>query len=245
MKKPATEKSIDLPLSLRETLFIIDRDATIISSRQIAYGCYLASFDQVIRKSDPEAGQLSVEHFSRAYHPFARTGVYEVYYPRLKESEQERIGEVSWDYYIGNYHKAEFNLLIPGMDKLIRALKEAGAIIAILTASESDGRWMKHYRIPVDSYFSVHRLRNEKIIAGKKPEAIRHILKEYGKPAQEAVTIGDNPKDHVEEVISIGSPFGLDSPDARRDLKAAVDLYASRVEDLYEIFGLESPSEDL
>ena len=220
-------------------LLIIDRDATIISSRQIAYGCYRAAFEAVIRKADPEAGELSEELFSRAYHPFTRTGVYEVYYPGLGEKELKRIGEVSWEFYIGNYHKSEFNVLIAGMDEAIRALKAAGAEIVILTASESDGKWMEHYRIPVDSYFSVHRLRDEKVIAGKKPEAIRHILERHEKSPGEAVTIGDNPKDHIEEVTSIGTGFGLDCPDARSDLKAAVDIYAPRIENLYEIFNLK------
>ncbi len=243
MKNTPSGKSITLPLSPRGKVMIIDRDATIISSRQIAYACYRTSFREVVQKADPEARELDEAEFSRGYHPCPRTGIYEVYYPGLQEPDRERIGEVSWDFYIGNYHKPEFNLLIPGMDEFIRALKSAGAAIVILTASEADGKWMKHYRIPVDSYFSVHRLRDEKIIAGKKPEAIRHILKEYGKSPREAVTIGDNPKDHVEEVISIGTPFGLDSPAARRDLEEAVDLCASRVEDLFEIFNLRNPIE--
>ena len=63
----------------------------------------------------------------------------------------------------------------------------------------------------------------------------------YGKSPREAVTIGDNPKDHIEEVISIGTPFGLDSPAARRDLEKAVDFYAPRVENIYEFFNLSLP----
>lgn len=241
-KKKSPEKSFTLPLDPRGTLMIIDRDATIISSREIAYGCYLASFKEVIRKADPEAGQLNEELFTRAYHPFARTGVYEIYYPDLEEKAREKIGEVSWDYYKSHYRRDEFNLLIPGMDECLRALKEAGGTIVILTASEADGTWMKKYEIPVDNYFSVTRLRNEGTIEGKKPEAIRHILAQYDKPAGEAVTIGDNPKDHIDEVISIGTPFGLHSPDARRDLRQAVDIYTPRIEDLYGVFGLEPPA---
>lgn len=241
MNPESSTRSLSLPLSPRGMLMIIDRDATIISSREIAYGCYRAAFNEVIRKADPKALELSEEIFSRDYHPFARTGIYEVYYPGLEESDRERVGEVTWDFYLGNYRKPEFNRLIPGMDDCIRALKAAGGIIVILTVSESDGRWMRHYRIPVDGYFSVTRLRNEKIIDGKKPEAIRHILEQYGKTPREAVTIGDNPKDHVERVISIGASFGLDSPAARRDLEKAVGLYARRVENLYEFFNLNPP----
>ncbi len=238
MINQASAKSFSLPLSPRGMAMIIDRDATIISSRPIAYGCYRASFHEVIRPADPRARELDEAEFSREYHPFTRTGIYEVYYPGLTEDDRVRIGEVSWNFYISNYHKPEFNPLIPGMDEAIRSLKAAGATIVILTASESDGRWLKHYRIPVDSYYSVQRLRKEKIIDGKKPEAIRHILAQLGKSPREAVTIGDNPKDHVPEVISIGTPFGLDSPAARRDLEKAVDLCAARVEDLCEIFNL-------
>ncbi len=238
-KNNSPDKSFTLPLDPRGTLLIIDRDATIISSREIAYGCYLASFNEVIRKADPEAGRLSEELFTRAYHPFARTGVYEVYYPDLAEKDREKIGEVSWNYYKSHYRQPEFNLLIPGMDGCLRALKEAGATIAILTASEADGTWMKKYRIPVDSYFSVTRLKKEGTIEGKKPEAIRYILAQYDKSAGDAATIGDNPKDHTDEVISIGTPFGLHSPEARRDLRRAVDIYTPRVEDLYGVFGLK------
>ncbi len=241
MDRNPSGKSSNFPLSPRGMVMIIDRDATIISSRPIAYACYRASFREVIRKADPKARELNEAEFSREYHPFTRTGVYDVYYPQLEEDALARIGEVSWNFYISNYHQPEFNPLIPGMDELIRTLKGAGATIAILTASDSDGRWMEHYRIPVDGYFSVQRLRQEKIITGQKPEAIRHIMQHYGKSPREAVTIGDNPKDHIEEVISIGTPFGLDSPAARRDLEKAVDFYAPRVENIYEFFNLSLP----
>jgi len=216
MNKTTPEKSFSLPLSPQGTLIIIDRDATIISSREIAYGCYRAAFDRVIRKSDSEAGQLGEELFSRAYHPFSRIGVYEVYYCR----------------------EPKFNRLIPGMDGAIRALKAAGGVIVILTASESDGSWLKHYRIPVDGLFSVQRLKKDGIIEGGKPEAIHHILDQYGASPRAAVTIGDNPQDHIDEVISIGTPFGLACPDARRDLEKAVDIYIPRLENLYRIFNL-------
>jgi phosphoglycolate phosphatase-like HAD superfamily hydrolase len=235
---PPPQSSISLPISPRGRLIIIDRDATIISSRQIAYGCYRASFDRVIRKTDPEAGRLSEELFSRAYHPFSRTGVYEVYYPDLDENDRKRIGEVSWEFYLSHCGEPEFNRLIPGMDEFIRALKAAGAVIAVLTASESQGIWLKHYRIPLDGLFSVQRLKKDKIIEGGKPAAVRHILDQYEKSPREAVTIGDNPEDHVEEITSIGSAFGLACPDARRDLEEAVDIYVPRVENLYGIFNL-------
>jgi phosphoglycolate phosphatase-like HAD superfamily hydrolase len=238
MNKTTPEKSFSLPLSPQGTLIIIDRDATIISSREIAYGCYRAAFDRVIRKSDSEAGQLGEELFSRAYHPFSRIGVYEVYYPNLKESDRKRIGEVSWEFYTSHCREPKFNRLIPGMDGAIRALKAAGGVIVILTASESDGSWLKHYRIPVDGLFSVQRLKKDGIIEGGKPEAIHHILDQYGASPRAAVTIGDNPQDHIDEVISIGTPFGLACPDARRDLEKAVDIYIPRLENLYRIFNL-------
>lgn len=232
-------KSLSLPLSPRGTVLIIDRDATIISTREIAYACYRAAFNRVIRKADPEAGLLSEELFSRAYHPFTRTGIYEVYYPRLGEEQRKLIGEVSWNYYLNNYHQPEFNRLIPGMDDCLRSLQAAGGVIVILTVSEAGGEWLRHYRIPVDGYFSLTRMKKEGAIAGGKPEAIRHILERYGKSSREAVTIGDNPTDHVEEITSIGCGFGLGCPAARRDLEDAVAIYVSRVEELSRIFGLD------
>ncbi len=242
VKSTPAEKSLSLPLSPRGTLLIIDRDATIFSSREIAYGCYRAVFARVIRKADPEAGLLSEELFIRAYHPFTRTGVYEVYYPGLKDSDRKRIGEIAWDFYLKHCRKPEFNRPIAGMDGVIRALQAAGAVIAVLTLSESDGAWLKHYRIPFDGLFSVQRMKQEGLIEGGKPEAIRHILNHYGRSPREAVTIGDNPQDHIPEVTSIGSAFGLGSPDARRDLEAAVDFCARRVRDLYGIFNLSPPA---
>ncbi len=233
-----TKKDLSLPLPSRGWLIILDRDATIISSREIAYGCYEEAFEKVISQTYPPAAKLSEEAFTRAYHPFARTGIYEVYYPRLTEVQLVEVGEVSWQFYLDNYRHVRFNALIPGMDAFIRKLKKSGSLIIILTASEGDGKWMRHYRIPVDGYFSVTKLRKDKIIEGKKPAAIRYILQQYNRSFGEAITIGDNPLDHIDEVISIGTAFGLGSFAAQQTLKESVDLYAPRVETLYEFFDL-------
>jgi phosphoglycolate phosphatase-like HAD superfamily hydrolase len=233
-----TKKNIPLPLPKQEWLIILDRDATIISSREIAYGCFEESFEKVISEVYPLSEKLTLEEYTRSYHPFERTGVYEVYYPRLSLVQMELIGELSWQFYLDNYREEHFNNLLEGMDDFIRELKAAGCLIVILTASEGDGQWMRHYNIPVDGYYSVTRLRKDKVIAGKKPDAIRHILQQHNKSSSESVTIGDNPKDHIPEILSIGTAFGLGCPGARRMLEESVDLYAPRVETLHEIFGL-------
>ena len=55
------EKDISLPLPDREWLVILDRDATIISSREIAYGCFEESFEKVISETYPLSEKLSLE----------------------------------------------------------------------------------------------------------------------------------------------------------------------------------------
>ena len=231
-------KDISLPLPDREWLVILDRDATIISSREIAYGCFEESFEKVISETYQLSEKLSLEEYTRSYHPFERTGVYEVYYPRLSHVQMELIGELSWQFYLDNYRKKHFNELLEGMDDFICKLKADGCLIVILTASESDGKWMQHYGIPVDSIFSVTTMRKDKIIEGKKPDAIRYILDQYNSSYEDTVTIGDNPKDHIDEIISIGAEFGLGCPEARQALRENVDISVSRVEDLSEVFGL-------
>ncbi len=230
------KKNISLPLPNREWLIILDRDATIISSREIAYGCFEEAFKKVISETYPLSAKLSLADYTSSYHPFERTGVYEIYYPRLTPEQLVRVGEVSWQFYLDNYQKERFNKLIEGMDDFILKLKAAGSSVVILTASESDGKWMRHYGIPVDEIFSVTGMRKAGVIEGKKPEAIHHILAQYNKSYDDAVTIGDNPKDHIDEIISIGAEFGLGCPEARQALKESVDLSAPRVETLYEIF---------
>lgn len=231
-------KEISLPLPDREWLIILDRDATIISSWEIAYGCFEESFKKVVSNSYSLSEKLSLAEYTQAYHPFERTGVYEVYYPRLSHLQMEQIGELSWQFYLDHCRDEGFNRIIPGMDDCIRRLKDAGCLIAILTASDGDGHWMRHYDIPVDGYYSVIQLQKENVISGKKPEAIRHILEQHKRSFSDTVTIGDNPKDHIAEIMSIGAAFGLGSPGARRMLKESVDLYAPRVETIHEIFGL-------
>jgi len=230
------KKNIPLPLPKQEWLIILDRDATIISSREIAYGCFEESFEKVVSEIYPKSSKLSLEEFTRSYHPFERTGVYEVYYPRLSSEQMELIGELSWQFYLDNCREESFNDLLEGMDDFIRELRAAGCLVVILTASDGDGHWMRHYDIPVDGFYSMIRLRQDEMFTGKKPEAIRHILKQYNKSFSESVTIGDNPKDHIPEIISIGAAFGLGCPSARRMLEESVDLYAPRVETLHEIF---------
>jgi len=229
-------KDISLPLPDREWLVILDRDATIISSREIAYGCFEESFEKVISETYQLSEKLSLEEYTRSYHPFERTGVYEVYYPRLSHVQMELIGELSWQFYLDNYRKKQFNGLLEGMDDFIRKLKGAGCLIVILTASESDGKWMRHYGIPVDAIFSVTTMRKDKVIEGKKPDAIRYILEQYDRSYEDTVTIGDNPKDHIDEIVSIGAEFGLGCPAARQALRENVDITAPRVETLHEIF---------
>jgi len=229
-------KDISLPLPDREWLVILDRDATIISSREIAYGCFEESFKKVISETYPLSAKLSLSDYTSFYHPFERTGIYEIYYPRLTPEQLVRVGEVSWQFYLDNYRKERFNKLLKGMDNFIQALKASGCLIVILTASESDGKWMRHYGIPVDAIFSVTTMRKDKVIEGKKPDAIRYILEQYDRSYEDTVTIGDNPKDHIDEIVSIGAEFGLGCPAARQALRENVDITAPRVETLHEIF---------
>lgn len=229
---------ISLPLKSSGRLAIVDRDATIISSRQIAYACYRQAFDQIIAAAEPRSEPLKEEEYTRQYHPFDKNRVYKKYYPQLTEDQMAGIGEASWHYYLDHFEDARFNLLIPGMDDFMRKLKEAGNLIVILTSSHIDGKWLRHYRIPVDDFYSMQKLKKDPGI-DSKDRAIDYILKTYGKDYSEGVTIGDNPKDHVDSVLSIGTGFGLGHPAARKLLRESVDLYAETVDDLYRFFGLD------
>lgn len=220
-------------------MVIMDRDATILSSREIAYGCYEDSFDKIISNLYPPSSKLSITEYTRYYNPFEKTGIYEVYYPLLSSQQMERITELNWQFYLKNCRVEKFNKILPGMDRFIRKLKEYGCLVVVLTASDGDGIWMRHYNIPIDGFYSVIQLQKSKIISCEKSEAIGYILKRHKKSPPETVTIGDNPNDHVDGILSIGTAFGLGCPAARRMLKNSVDLYAPRVEKLYDIFGLK------
>jgi len=233
------KNNIPLPLESGSWLAIVDRDATIISSRQIAYSCYRESFDRVISPADPDAELMSEEEYTFQYHPFDKEQVYRSNYPRLSPDQLEAVGEASWQYYLSHFEDPQFNLLIPGMDDFMRRLKEDGNLVVILTSSHIDGKWLRHYEIPVDGFFSMQDLKKKKIIEGGKDEAIEYILTSYNKPRTRVVTVGDNPRDHVEDVLSIGIGFGLGHPAARDLIESSVDLYAGTVDDPYRFFGLD------
>lgn len=240
-KSPARPGGISLPLPPDYRLGIIDRDATIISSWEIAYGCYLKAFERVISRRYPGRAPLGFRNYTLQYNHFRREEVYLNNYPLLKEADLKEIGSVSWNFYLENCGAKEFNRLIPGMDRLLHGLKEQGRKIAILTMSYEEGKWLKRHGIPVDAYYSVIKMRERGIVREGKEEAISHILEETKTSPRRAFTLGDSPKDHSPGVLSIGAGFGLGNPDARRLLESRVDIYAPDVESLFAVFDLPAP----
>ena len=93
MKKP--DKSIKFPLSRKKRLFIIDRDATIFSSLEVAYACYEEAFDKVISAVYPPSDKLTKEEYTVDYHPFEKDKFYRERYPKLTEEQLEALGEAS------------------------------------------------------------------------------------------------------------------------------------------------------
>lgn len=232
-------KSKPKPLPRRKRVAVIDRDATIFSSWEIAYACYEEAFDRVVSGAYPPSAKLSKEEYTLEYHPFDKFRVYRRYYPGLTEKQLEEAGGASWLYYKSHFAEERFNQLIPGMDKFLAALKAEGNRLVVLTSSEGDWKWIRRYNLPIDDIISLVRLREAGELKGgeEKGMAIFHVLRKLGRSPEEAVTIGDHPLDHVEDVFSIGSGYGLGSPEAQEELKKAVKFYAATVGDLYKIFG--------
>jgi phosphoglycolate phosphatase-like HAD superfamily hydrolase len=233
-----TAKTPSSSIPSRKLLAIVDRDATIYSSQPIAYACYQAAFDEAIEPFYPGAARLDFRTFTRDYNPFERFAVYKKHYPGLTEDDLKRAGEASWNFYLAHREEDCFNPLIPGMDKFLRRLKAAGHRVVILTAADIDDRRLRERGIPLDGFFSMYALKAEKKIKSTKREAIFYLLSLYGAETGEAVTIGDAPLDHVPEVLSVGTAFDLGCSDSRDALRAAVRIYASRVSDLFPLFGL-------
>jgi FMN phosphatase YigB (HAD superfamily) len=232
--------SISIPLEppRRGWIAIVDRDATLFSSREIAYACYEEAFDKVISEVYSESEKLGNDEYAREYNPFHKTEFYRKHYPKLTEKQLERAGEASWQFYLSNFSEAGFNHPIAGMADFLKKFKAKGNLITVLTTSEGDGRWMRHYGMPFDELFSLVRLRKEGKIEGGKREGLHYILGQFGKSPEDAVTIGDHPNDHIAKILSVGVGFGLECPDAREELKSSVKIYASSVSRLQEIFGL-------
>ncbi len=234
------DKSLKFPLSRKKRLFIIDRDATVFSSWEVAYACYEKAFDEVISAVYPPSAKLTKEEYTADYHPFEKDKFYRERYPKLSEEQLKAAGEASWQFYVSNFAEERFNKLIPGMDDFLKALKSEGHLLVLLTASEGDWEWIRHYDLPIDEIISLVRLREagELQKGEKKGIAILYVIEKFKSAPKDAVTIGDHPFDHVDEVVSIGSGYGLGSPEAREELREAVDFYASSVRDLHKIFGL-------
>jgi len=229
------------PIPSRKLLVVIDRDATIYSSRPIAYACYQAAFAEAIAPARPGAAKLDYRTFTRDYNPFDRLSLYKKHYPDLDEEDLKRAGDASWQYYLDHRDEDRFNPLIPGMDEFLRGLKTAGHRVVILTAADIDDRRMREWGISLDGFFSMHALRAEKKIKAAKQEAIFYLLFRYRALPEEAVTIGDSPHDHIPEILSVGTAFDLGCSASRAALRAAVRIYVSRVKDLFRLFGLGEP----
>jgi phosphoglycolate phosphatase-like HAD superfamily hydrolase len=231
-------KKNSLPLAREKWLAIFDRDATIISSREIAYACYGEAFDRVVSKFHPSSTKLNQDDYAREYNQLDRMRVYRKYYPALKEEELEEVARVSWQYYLAHYDEKRHNLLIPGMRTFLKKFKANGNMIVILTSSDEDGKWMRYHGLPVDGLFSLVRLKKEWKEGCDKKAVIHHILKQFKQPAGDAVTIGDHPQDHIDDLLSIGVGFGLGCAQAREELRGRVKIYAASVRELSAIFGV-------
>ena len=150
MKKP--DKSIKFPLSRKKRLFIIDRDATVFSSWEVAYACYEDAFGKVISAVYPPSAKLTKEEYTAEYHPFEKDKFYREHYPELSEEQFEAVADTSWEFYKSNFAEERFNRLIPGMDGFLRALKSEGNRLVLLTASEGGWEWIRHYDLPIDRH---------------------------------------------------------------------------------------------
>ena len=233
-----TAKDLSLPIPRKNWLAIVDRDATIFSSRAIAYACYEAAFAEVISAAYSPSTRLDIRAYTREYNPLERLAVYRKHYPRLSEEDLKRVGEVSWQYYLAHHPEDRFNRLIPGMDDFLRRLRKDGNRVVILTTADADDRRFREYKIPLDGFFSMHGLKAEKKISATKREAIFYLLSLYRTSPADAVTIGDAPLDHVPEVLSVGTGFDVGCRAAREALQRAARIYVSRVADLFPVFGL-------
>ena len=218
---------------------IVDRDATIFSSKEIAYSCYEEAFDRVVLGTYTDFAKVNQDVYTKEFNPFKRLDFYKQRYPKLTEEHLGKIAEVSFRYYLDNFRKSRFNQPIPGVIDFIKLFKEKDNLIVVLTASDSDENWFKRYDMPYDEMYSLVRLRAAKMIGVKngKPDAIPFIIDRFSRYCDQAVTIGDHPRDHVEGILSIGAAYGLGSLESRKELREKVDIYAPAVIDLHRIFG--------
>jgi len=216
-------------------LAIFDRDATIISSRRVAYLCYLEVFREVISPRFPGLAAVAPDAYWREYHPFQPELFYRRNYPPLGEEELGEVRRISWTSYLDHVDDPEVNEPIPGMPEFVRDLAAAGMEIVILTAGKFNGEHLRRWDVPFQSFYSMVELREAGILQ-TKPEAIEHILSRHGANRKETVTVGDNPADHVPELTSVGVGFGLGSAEAREVLRRAVDHYADDLAELRLIF---------
>ena len=230
--------ALHLPLPRKQWLAIFDRDATLFSSWEMAYGCYEEAFDKVVSEAYPASEKLGQEEYTREYNPLDRWAVYNKYYPKLTEEQLERAGEASWHFYLANFGESRFNRIIPGVDDFLIQFKAQNNLIVVLTASDGDESWLRHYQLPFDEMYSLVRLRKTGMIKGGKSEGISFIVDRFSKYCDDTVTVGDHPKDHVDGILSIGVGYGLGSPEAREVLRNSVDIYAPGVSHLHNIFGI-------
>ncbi|HPJ72031.1 MAG TPA: hypothetical protein PK636_05055 [bacterium] len=220
---------------------IFDRDATLISSREIAYACYLAAFEAVVAEALPALAPIDGETHWREYHPFEPALFYRRRYPSLEDDAISRAGDASWRFYLEHAARPEFNPVIPAIPDFVRTLKRDGFEVVVLTSGRLENEFMEEHGIPVDACYSMVRMREKGLPAVEKGEAISYILGRHGRGRGDAVTIGDNPRDHVEGIASVGAAYGLGSATAREELRGAVDHFAESVEDFYPLFGLKRP----
>ena len=236
MKK--NKNSLQLPLPAKKWLAIIDRDATIFSSWELAYTCYEEAFDRVISRLYPDSQKLSKEEYTREFNPFDIDKVLKKHYPELSEEDLDRVNEVRWQFYLDNFRERRFNEVLPGVKGFLKKFKEKGNLIAVLTTSEGDESYFHHYGLPFDEIYSMVKLKKEGMIEGGKREAIFFIIDRFNWSLDDVVTIGDRPGDHIDEILSIGVGYGLGSHEAQEELRNSVDIYVPTVGDLHRVFGL-------
>jgi len=218
-------------------LAIFDRDATIISSRRTAYACYREAFVRVISPARPALRPVSVAAYWGEYHPFEPDLFYRRRYGDLPAETLAAVKETTWRYYLQHCRDPELNRPISGMPGLIRDLTASGTEVVILTAGDFDGAILRGQRIPFSECYSMVRMKAAGLLKNKI-EAVDLILSRRGLSPAEAVTVGDNPNDHVPGVTSVGAGFGLGSSEARHVLRRSVEYYADTVAQLRRILRL-------
>lgn len=218
-------------------LAIFDRDATIISSRRTAYACYREAFARVISSARPALRPVSVAVYWSEYHPFVPDLFYRRRYGDLPAETLATVKETTWRYYLEHCREPALNRPIPGMPGLLQDLVGSGIEVVILTAGDFDGAILRGHGIPFSECYSMVRMKADGLVKDKI-SAVDLILSRRGLSPGEAVTVGDNPNDHVPGVTSVGTGFGLGSREARYVLRRRVDYYADTVAQLRRIFRL-------